>query len=608
MALKIENYALIGDGHSAALIGIDGSVDWLCLPRFDSSSVFAALLGNETNGRWSITPSEAVTRVTRRYLDHTLVLETTFETPSGTARVTDFMAVRDLHPRLVRIVEGVSGRVTMSMDLAIRMDYGRSVPWVYRRDGALHAIAGPNALQLHSDVELRAAQGYRHTAEFSLSAGGRASFVLGWHESHLPAPDRLDPEHALAETTERWRQWAGKMRPSGGPWDETVTRSLITLKALIYAPTGGIVAAPTTSLPEQLGGRRNWDYRYCWMRDATLTLSALLECGYRDEAVAWRDWLLRAAAGRPSDLQIMYGPAGERWLDERELDWLDGYEGSRPVRVGNAASNQLQLDVYGELMDTFHLGRCAGIDTEAAVWDLQVALLEWLESGWHMPDEGLWEVRGGARSFTHSKVMAWVAFDRAIATVESFGQKGPADRWRVIRDEIHREVCDEGFDTTVGSFVQSYGSPLLDASLLLIPQVGFLPADDPRVTGTIAAVERELMHDGFVLRYDSNATSDGLPPGEGAFLPCTLWLADALALAGQHGRATQIFERVLGLANDVGLLSEEYDPVAKRLVGNFPQAFSHLSVVGTAQHLAGTGPARMRTGGAHSDLAQGPAR
>jgi GH15 family glucan-1,4-alpha-glucosidase len=377
---------------------------------------------------------------------------------------------------------------------------------------------------------------------------------------------------------------------------------------LIYAPTGGIVAAPTTSLPEQLGGLRNWDYRYCWMRDATLTLSALLECGYRDEAVAWRDWLLRAAGGRPSDLQIMYGPAGERWLDERELDWLAGYEGSRPVRVGNAASNQLQLDVYGELMDTLHLGRCAGIETEPAVWDLQLALLEWLESGWQVPDEGLWEVRGGARSFTHSKVMAWVAFDRAIATIESFGQKGPVDRWRVIRDEIHREVCDKGFDTTVGSFVQSYGSPMLDASLLLIPQVGFLPADDLRVTGTIAAVERELMHDGFVLRYDSSATPDGLPPGEGAFLPCTLWLADALALAGQHERATQIFERVLGLANDVGLLSEEYDPVVKRLVGNFPQAFSHLSVVGTAQHLTGTGPARMRTGGADSDLTQGLAR
>jgi GH15 family glucan-1,4-alpha-glucosidase len=583
MPQRIEDYALVGDLETAALIGIDGSVDWLCVPRFDSDAVFAALLGDERHGRWLIAPAGEVTATRRRYRAGTLVLETEFETAEGRVRVIDCMPPRDVSIELVRVVEGLKGLVPMRMDLAMRFAYGQSIPWVRRVDGALLAIAGPDAMWLTTAAPLEG-RDLRTVSEFAVADGDRVGFALTWQPSHLCRRPEIDPEATVERTVRWWRRWSRQMRYDG-PHRELVERSLITLKALTYAPTGGIVAAPTTSLPEAIGGVRNWDYRYCWVRDATLTLTALLDAGYVGEAQAWRDWLLRAVAGWPADLQIMYGPAGERRLTEVELDWLPGYEGSVPVRVGNAASEQFQLDVYGELMDAMLQSRDAGLGADHHAWRMQLALMRFLETAWRQPDEGIWEVRGGRRHFTHSKVMAWVAFDRAVRTVEMHGTEGPVDRWRGIRDEIHREVCERAWDPERRTFTQSYGSKALDAATLLMPAVGFLPPDDERVLGTIEAVRRELMVDGFVLRYRTDGTTDGLPPGEGAFLPCTFWLVDALALTGRPEEARELFDRLAGLCNDVGLLSEEYDPALGRLVGNFPQAFSHVGLVTSAFHL-----------------------
>jgi GH15 family glucan-1,4-alpha-glucosidase len=596
MPLPIEDYGLIGDTQTAALVGKDGSVDWLCMPRFDSPACFAALLGGPEHGRWLLAPAGGVRRVERRYAGDSLVLETHFETDDGAVRVVDFMPPRGRAPDLVRIVEGVGGRVPMRMQLVIRFDYGSIVPWVRRIDGTLACVAGPDALCLRTPIET---SGFELTtvAEFAVDEGDRVPFVLTWYPSHEPPPEEVDADHALRDTLAWWDEWGARL-DYDGEWREDVARSLVVLKALTYAPTGGIVAAPTTSLPEWAGGVRNWDYRYCWLRDATFTLYALLASGFTDEARSWRDWLLRAVAGDPADLQIMYGAAGERRLTELELGWLPGYERSRPVRIGNAASNQLQLDVYGEVMDALHQGRRAGLEPNPTAWALQRKLLAFLEDGWREPDEGIWEVRGPRRHFTHSKVMAWVAFDRAVKAVENFGQAGPVERWKRLRAEVHDEVCRKGFDVDRGAFVQSYGSRTLDASLLMIPLVGFLPATDPRVRSTLEAIERELLSDGFVLRYptDAEGSVDGLPPGEGAFLPCTFWLADNLHLVGREDDARRVFDRLLALRNDLGLLSEEYDPHAGRLLGNFPQAFTHVGLVNTAANLSPRrgGPARDR--------------
>jgi GH15 family glucan-1,4-alpha-glucosidase len=596
--VRLEDYALIGDTQTAALVSTAGSIDWLCFPRFDSGACFAALLGDEGNGSWRIAPPGGHGVATkRRYRPETLVLETTFTTPQGTVRLIDCMPVRGEAPDVVRIVEGVSGRVDLRMDLTIRFDYGRSVPWVRRRGDALVAIAGPDALYLRTPVPVRG-EGLSTVADFSVAAGDRVPFVLTWHPSHLRAPRRVDPERALADTEAWWLDWSAQCTTKGAQRD-TVLRSLITLKALTYAPTGGLIAAPTTSLPEAIGGVRNWDYRYCWLRDATFSLYALMLAGYEAESVAWRDWLLRATAGSADQLQIMYGPAGERRLTEVILDWLPGYEGSAPVRVGNAASGQFQLDVYGEVMDCLHQARRGGVAEESTAWDLQLALMEFLESSWREPDEGIWEVRGPRRDFTHSKVMAWVAADRAVKAVEMFGVAGPLDQWRRLRADIHAEVCERGYDAERQTFVQSFGRPELDASLLMVPLVGFLPAHDHRVKGTLAAIEDQLTPDGFVLRYgeDAQGEIDGLPAGEGAFLPCTFWLADNLLLQGRRQEGQAVFTRLTGLANDVGLISEEYDPIRERLVGNFPQAFTHVALVNTAHNLAATGgPARHRSG------------
>jgi GH15 family glucan-1,4-alpha-glucosidase len=573
MALPLEDYALIGDTQTAALVGRDGSIDWLCLPRFDSGACFAALLGAERHGMWRIAPAGDVVRVERRYRPGTLVLETDFHTETGAVRIVDCMPPRGEAPDVVRVVQGLSGRVALHMRLVLRFDYGSIVPWVKRREGVLTAIAGPEAVYLDASVTTRG-ESMTTRADFTVEEGGAESFVLTWHPSHLPRPRPVDAAQAVADTDAWWREWSDR---SDAP--EIVQRSLITLKALTYGPTGGIVAAPTTSLPEQLGGVRNWDYRYCWLRDAALTLLALLEWGYVDEAGDWRDWLVRAIAGRPRDMQILYGPAGERRLTELELDWLPGYEDSRPVRIGNAASEQLQLDVYGEVMDALTKARDAGLEPDRHAWAIQRRLLTELEERWREPDEGIWEVRGPRRHFVHSKVMAWVAFDRAVQSAERHDLDGPVDAWRATRDEIHREVCEHGFDAERNTFTQSYGSHALDAALLLIAPVGFLAAGDPRYAGTVDAVQRELLQDGFVLRYPSDEADDGLPPGEGAFLPCSFWLVDALALIGRLEEATALFERLVVVANDVGLLSEEYDPRARRLVGNFPQAFTHLGLV-----------------------------
>jgi GH15 family glucan-1,4-alpha-glucosidase len=580
---RIEDYALIGDCQTAALVGRDGSIDWLCAPRFDSAAPFAAMLGTPEHGRWQIAPAVAVRRTRRRYLEGTLVLETEFDTDAGTVALIDFMPPRTGVPDVLRIVEGRGGSVPMRMELTIRFDYGSVVPWVRKVEGGISAIAGPDRLALRTEVPLRG-ENFRTVAEFTADAGRRVPFDLTWHPSHEPRPDALDANRALDETVQWWRAWSDRCQVSGD-WCEAVRRSLITLKALTYAPTGGIVAAPTTSLPEQLGGVRNWDYRYCWLRDATFTLYALMLAGYRDEAAAWREWLLRAVAGRPSQIQIMYGLAGERRLTEAELPWLPGYEGSRPVRIGNGAWGQHQLDVYGEVVDALHQGRRYGLDPSDDAWRVERALLDFLESNWREPDEGIWEVRGPRRHFTHSKVMAWVAFDRAAKSAEQFGLEGPVDRWRARRAEVHAEVCAKGFDPSQNAFVQSYGEHHLDASLLMIPLVGFLPADDPRVRGTLAAVERHLMVDGFVRRYVPDPEVDGLPPSEGTFLLCTFWLADNLALQGRRDEARAVFERLLAIRNDVDLLAEGYDPRARRLVGNFPQAFSHIGLVNTAYNL-----------------------
>jgi GH15 family glucan-1,4-alpha-glucosidase len=586
MPLRIEEYGLIGDTQAAALVGRDGSIDWLCLPRFDSPACFAALLGTPEHGRWLIAPRDPVTRTSRRYLGNSLVLATDVETASGAIRIVDCMPPRGSEPDLVRVVEGVSGEVAVDMELVIRFDYGSIVPWVRTVDGALRAIAGPDALALYTPVKTHGA-GLTTRAEFTVRAGERIPFVLVWHHSHLPAPPPVDGLRAPAETCRWWEEWCSHCTYDG-PCRDLVMRSLITLKALTYGPTGGIVAAPTTSLPEQLGGVRNWDYRFCWLRDATFTLGALMSAGFVEEAAAWRNWLLRAVAGDPDDLQIMYGAQGERRLTELALDWLPGYEGSQPVRIGNAAVDQLQLDVYGEVMDALYLARVNGLDADADAWELQRVLMHSLENRWGEPDEGIWEVRGPRRHFTHSKLMAWVAFDRAIASVEQFGLDGPVDRWRQIRQDIHDQICEFGFNPERGSFVQSYGSAELDASLLTIPQLGFLPPEDPRVAGTVNAIERELSWHGFVQRYAMHEKTehvDGLPPGEGAFLLCTFWLADCHAMSGRHDRAREIFERLIGLVNDVGLLSEQYDPVGRRLLGNFPQAFSHVGLINTALRL-----------------------
>jgi GH15 family glucan-1,4-alpha-glucosidase len=591
--VKIEDYALIGDTQTAALVGRDGSIDWLCLPRFDSPSCFANLLGTRDHGRWRIAPSDPDAVATRSYRDRTLVLETTFTTSDGTVRVIDCMPVRGTAPDVVRVVEGVSGRVAMEMDLVIRFDYGSAVPWVHRVDGALRMVAGPDAVELRTPVATHG-EGLATVARFEVTAGEQVPFVLTWHPSHEAPPRAADAVASVGETTTWWQEWSDQGRSEDDP---LVLRSLITLKAMTYAPSGGLVAAPTTSLPEDIGGNRNWDYRYCWLRDATFSLYALMLGGFEAEALAWRDWLLRAVAGAPEQLQIMYGPAGERRLTELVLDWLPGYEGSVPVRIGNAASTQLQLDVYGEVMDCLHQARRSGGDHDPDAWALQLALMEVLEGKWQEPDEGIWEVRGPRRHFTHSKVMAWVAADRAVKAVEHFGLDGPLERWQRLRDDIHREVCAKGFDSDKVSFTQSYGRRELDASLLMIPLVGFLPASDPRMVGTVAAIERELCEDGFVRRYAGASLGevDGLPGGEGAFLPCSFWLADNLVLQGREEEGRALYQRLTGLANDVGLLAEEYDVTAARLVGNFPQAFTHVALVNTAHNLgAGPSPAKER--------------
>jgi GH15 family glucan-1,4-alpha-glucosidase len=583
---RIEDYGLIGDLQTSALVGRDGSIDWACFPRFDSGACFAALLGTAEHGRWIVAPRSDSWETGRRYRPRTLVLETDWETDAGAVRLIDFMPPRGKAPDIVRIVEGLRGEVEMSSELVIRFDYGSTIPWVRRIEDARIAVAGPDALCFRTPVENRG-ENLRTIGEFTVREGDRVPFVLTWYPSNEQPPPAIDPEVALQETMDYWNDWSGQCTYDG-KWREEVHQSLVVLKALTYAPTGGIVAAPTTSLPEKIGGERNWDYRFCWMRDATLTLLAFLNAGYLDEARAWRVWLLRATAGDPSALQIMYGVAGERRLWEFTLDWLPGYEGSRPVRVGNAASEQFQLDVYGEVLDALHQGRIRDLEVSRAAWALQRRLLGFLEHAWKEPDEGIWEVRGPRRHFTHSKVMAWVAFDRGVQAIERFGRAGPVERWREIRREIHHEVCERGFDAELNSFTQSYGSKRLDASLLVIPLVGFLPPDDPRMVGTVTAIERELVRDGFVYRYtpDEEARSvDGLPPGEGAFLPCTFWLADNLALQGRMDEAQAIFQGLLDLRSDLGLLAEEWEPAARRQLGNFPQAFTHVALVNTAFNL-----------------------
>ena len=595
MSTPLEDYALIGDCETAALVSRAGSIDWLCWPRFDSGACFAALLGTREHGRWLIEAADPEARLARCYRESTLILETRVETAEGAVTVIDFMPPRGRNSDIVRLVRGERGRVRMRTELILRFDYGRTIPWVSRLpDGTFRAIAGPDMVTLHTPVQL-CGRDLTTVAEFEVEAGSTVPFVLTHGYSHLPPPEAIDAQSSLEHTATFWREWAATSQ-SEGEWCDAVTRSLITLKALTYAPTGGIVAAPTTSLPEQLGGPRNWDYRFCWLRDATLTLLALMNAGYYDEARAWRDWLLRAAAGAPSQLQIMYGLGGERRLTEYDVPWLPGYEASLPVRIGNAAHGQLQLDVFGEVMDALHQARRGGLDSRKEDWAFQCAVLEHLTTIWTQPDEGIWEVRGGARHFTYSKVMAWVAFDRGIRAMEVFGLRGPMERWRAVRHAIHEEVCTRGFDAGLGSFVQSYGSKELDASLLLLPSVGFLRQDDPRVRGTVEAVERRLLVDGFLLRYDTQTSDDGLPGGEGAFLACSFWLADAYVLIKRVDDARRLFERLLELRNDVGLLAEEYDTRAGRLVGNFPQAFSHIALVNTAHNLArASKPAEQRS-------------
>ena len=584
--MRIEDYALIGDLQTAALVGRDGSIDWCCFPRFDSGACFAALLGTPDHGRWSLAPKDEVRRSQRRYRHDTLILESVFETDTGSVRAIDFMPPRGEVPDIVRIVEGLDGEVPMCSELVIRFDYGSIVPWVRRVGDSLIATAGPDALCFRTPVETHG-ENLTTVSSFVVRPGERIPFVLAWFPSHRALPDEIDPEQALDDAEAYWNEWASRC-DHGGRYHDEIHQSLLVLKALTFEPTGGIVAAPTTSLPEAIGGVRNWDYRFCWLRDATLTLLAMLQAGYHDEAVSWRRWLLRAVAGNPADVQIMYGIAGERRLGERELDWLPGYEDSQPVRTGNAASEQLQLDVYGDVLEALYQTRKHGAEPDNNVWSLQLKLLEWLETGWRRKDSGIWEVRGPERHFTYSKVNAWVAFDRGVRYVEEFERDGPVDRWRSIREEIRAEILERAWCEEKQAFAQSYDSDRLDAALLLMPLAGFLPADDPRVVSTTEAIRRELSVDGLLLRYlpEDSAGVDGLPPGEGVFLPCSFWLASVLALQGREDEARELFERLLDLRNDVGLLAEEYDPVAKRQLGNFPQAFTHLALVGTAFALA----------------------
>ena len=598
MSNLIEDYAIIGDCETATLVSRNGSIDWLCWPRFDSGAVFASILGDENNGSWSIKARCEEAKLTRKYRGNTLILETEVVTPDGAVTLIDFMPLRSGgRSDVVRLVVGRHGSVSMNTCLTIRFGYGSIIPWVTRFEGhSLKAIAGPDMVVLRSS-EPMTAEGFRHHQEFTVRAGSTVSFVLSYGHSFKSVPPPIDPQQALLETESAWETWASTFKPSGGSYDETVRRSLITLKALTYRPTGGIVAAPTTSLPEQLGGLRNWDYRYCWLRDATFTLLALMDCGFEQEAEAWRTWLRHAVAGNPAQVQIMYGLAGERRLDEWEIPWLAGYEGTKPVRIGNAAANQLQLDIFGEVMDALFQGAIRGRQLWTSGWDLQCKLIEHLETIWRLPDEGIWEVRGGRRHFTHSKVMAWVAFDRAIKTVEQFGVEGPIERWREVREQIHREVCEQGYDEKIGSFVQSYGATDLDASTLLIPLVGFLPPSDPRVRSTAEAIEHNLMSNGLVCRYRTGSKLDGLPGDEGAFLACSCWLVDNLVLLGRHDEARVMFERILGLGNDVGLFSEEYDAKNHRMLGNFPQAFTHVAIITSALNLSKRDkPAEQRSG------------
>jgi GH15 family glucan-1,4-alpha-glucosidase len=594
---KIEDYAFLSDTQTGALVSRDGCVDWLCVPRFDSPACFASLIGDKENGHWRFFPDEEVTAVHRRYRGETLILETELETKSGAVRLIDFMPPRGKNPDIIRIVEGLRGKVSMHMELIIRFDYGYIVPWVRRRKGfdGLEAIAGPNGLILRTPVET-CGKDLTTVAEFTVAKGDRIPFVLTWYASHTDPPRKVNPEHALRDTEVFWGNWAKKFQ-SEGKWRDAVVRSLITLKGLTYAPTGGLVAALTTSLPEEIGGVRNWDYRYCWLRDAALILLVLLRAGYLEEATSWREWLLRAIAGSPAQMQTIYGVRGERRLIEYEIPWLSGYENSRPVRIGNAASNQFQLDVYGEVLAAAWQGHLAGIKMTEPDWALMVAIMKFLESHWQEPDEGIWEVRGGRQQFTHSKMMAWLAFDRAIKMVENCGcaAREHVDRWQKIRNQIHAQVCERGYNPKKKAFTQVYGSDALDASLLTMPLTGFLPVTDERVRGTIEAIQRELMHDGFVLRYRPQETGvDGLPGSEGVFLPCSFWLADCLHLLGRKKEARELFERLLEIRNDLGLLAEEYDPRAKRQLGNFPQAFSHVALVSCARILSDedTGVAR----------------
>ncbi len=586
MAARIEDYALIGDCHAAALVAREGSIDWLCWPRFDSEACFAALLGTPQHGRWLIAPRKADAPVSRAYRKNTLILETRFECPEGAVRLVDFMPIGGTAPSIVRLVIGERGKVEMGAELILRFGYGSAVPWVEKLDdGTLRAIAGPDMVVVRTPIAL-VGRDLTHQGEFVVAQGEQIPFVMSYGPSHLPPPAALDADAMLAETETFWTTWTAKCLPAG-EWSQALVRSVITLKALTYAPTGGIVAAPTTSLPEQIGGTRNWDYRFCWLRDATLTLLAVMNAGHYQEAQAWRDWLVRAVAGSPDQAQILYGIAGERRAAEWEVPWLPGYEASKPVRIGNKASEQLQLDVYGEVMDAFYEARRGGLARSEAAAALQLAFLEHLEKVWREPDESIWEVRRGPRQFTYSKVMAWVAFDRAVKSHDQFGRGNHplAERWQRLRAEIHDDVCRNAYDRDLDSFVQSYGSKELDASLLQIPILGFLPPDDPRVRGTVAAIERDLVVDGFVMRYRSETSPDGLPPGEGAFLACSFWLVDVYVLQKRWGEARRLFERLVGLCNDVGLLSEEFDPLRRRLVGNFPQAFSHVALINSALNL-----------------------
>lgn len=597
MALRIEDYAIIGDTRSVALVGLDGSIDWLCLPRFDSAAFFAALLGDADNSSWRLAPVGTVTARRRRYQGDTLILETEFSTNEGTVSVIDFMPVPESDDRpakVIRLAMGRAGSVPMQTEIASRFDYGRITPWLSARGGGWRAIAGPDAVRIQTPVTLHQEQ-QRLIGKFTIAAGQVVPFALNWYPSHHTAPTMDDPQGLLQATEHWWENWSSRCIYEG-PWRDAVMRSLITLKALTYRPTGAITAAATTSLPEAIGGGRNWDYRFCWLRDATFTLYALLLNGYREEALAWRAWLERAVAGDPADMQIMYGIAGERRLWEFELPWLAGYEGSRPVRVGNEAHTQFQLDIYGEVMDTLHVSRSKHIPPDPEAWYIQRAMLDFVAANWDRPDDGLWEMRGPRRHFTHSKVMAWVAVDRAVKAVEHFGLEGPVAHWRTLRDRIHADVCARGFDPARNSFVQYYGGQELDAALLMIPLVGFLPAHDPRVSGTVEAIRRELMHNDLVNRYDTASAVDGLAGGEGAFLACSFWLTDNLTLLGRWDEAEQLFEHLLSLRNDVGLLAEEYDTGMGRQLGNFPQAFSHVALINTAHNLSRKpGPASQRS-------------